>query len=317
MAVFDTLIDEIAAKFGLGSNAGPLVREILNFVANAPGGIKGFLSRLESAGLRSEVGSWLGNSNAAPLPGNELDRALGSGLLGGLANRFGISETVAKSAVGYALPKLIGALTPGGRIPTSLPSEVEGFLSSSRVSEPGARRVSSERFTERAADVSSDVNPNQPGLPRWTWPALGAAAVLALALGIFNRAHETPVTAQANNPVRATAENRTTAEGRAPAVATNTASAQNGAIVVLTEEQARAWVDKPVFSSEGKRLGEVRALLRTPDNKVSELHADIGGYLGIGEHRIRIEPAQFNFNGDRVVLDLTATQAGELPKIQK
>ena len=55
MAVFDTLIGDTATRFGLGSNAGPLVRETLNMVANSPGGIGGFLGKLKSAGLRSEM----------------------------------------------------------------------------------------------------------------------------------------------------------------------------------------------------------------------------------------------------------------------
>src|SRR5271157_5454667 len=141
MAVFDTLIGDAASRFGLGSNAGPLVRETLNMIANAPGGIGGFLGKLESAGLRSEMESWLGHPNAAPLSAPELDRVLGSGALGGIANRLGINETTVKTAVGYTLPKLIGALTPGGRIPTHLPSDVESFLSS-RGAEAGTRRIS-------------------------------------------------------------------------------------------------------------------------------------------------------------------------------
>ena len=115
MAVFDTLIGDAASRFGLGSNAGPLIRETLNMVANAPGGIAGFVSKLELAGLRFETQSWLGHPNASPLPVQDLDRALGSGALSGIANRLGLSETAVKAAVGYTLPKLIGALTPGGR----------------------------------------------------------------------------------------------------------------------------------------------------------------------------------------------------------
>jgi len=85
----------------------------------------------------------------------------------------------------------------------------------------------------------------------------------------------------------------------------------------ITEQEAKAWVGKHVYSSDGKKLGEVAAILRTADNKITELHADIGGFLGMGEHRIRLAPAQFSLHGDRVVLDLTAAQAKELPKVAK
>ena len=312
MAVFDTLISDTASRFGLGSSAGPLVREILNMVANAPGGIGGFLSKLESAGLRSQMESWLGHPNAAPLSAQDLDRALGSGALSGIANRLGMAETAVKTAVGYTLPKLIGALTPGGRIPTSLPSEVETFLST-RV-ESGTRSVSgsAERFVERrTAPRSLGVIQNELSMSRWRLPLVGALAALAIGALLYNRKSVAPVTAQAPTALPAIAEDVKTA------AAAVSESVQRGANLALTEQAAKAWVDRPVYSSDGQKLGEVAALLRTADNKVSELQADIGGFLGIGEHRVRLAPGQFSFHSDRVVLDLTAAQAKELPKIQK
>ena len=312
MAVFDTLIGDTATRLGLGSNAGPLVRETLNMIANAPGGIGGFLGKLESAGFRAQMQSWLGHPNAAPMPVQDLDRALGSGALSGIANRLGMAETAVKAAVGYTLPKLIGALTPGGKIPTSLPAEVETFLSS-RVAEPGTRvSGSAERFVERrTAPQTLGVIQNKLSMSRWRLPLVGALAALAIGALLYNRELAAPVTAQAPTALPAIVENAKTA------AATATESVQRGASLALTEQDARAWIDRPIYSSDGQKLGEVAAFLRTADNKVSELQADIGGFLGIGEHRIRLAPAQFSLHSDRVVLDLTAAQVKELPKIQK
>jgi hypothetical protein len=47
------------------------------------------------------------------------------------------------------------------------------------------------------------------------------------------------------------------------------------------------------------------------------MHADIGGFLGLGETRINLTPAQFKLQSDRVVLSLTAEQAKELPAVKK
>ena len=44
MALLDKVISEVAAKFGLGSSATALVREILTLVVNSPGGFGGFLN---------------------------------------------------------------------------------------------------------------------------------------------------------------------------------------------------------------------------------------------------------------------------------
>ena len=38
MAIFDILIDDVASQFGLGSNAGPFIREILSMITGTPGG---------------------------------------------------------------------------------------------------------------------------------------------------------------------------------------------------------------------------------------------------------------------------------------
>ena len=95
-----------------------------------------------------------------------------------------------------------------------------------------------------------------------------------------------------------------------------TGAPDGSASMTHTSQEAQAWVGKPVYSSDGKKLGEVAAI-STADNKVTEMDASIGGFLGLGEHRIRLMPAQFKLQSDRVVLDLTAEQAKKLPKIPK
>ena len=87
--------------------------------------------------------------------------------------------------------------------------------------------------------------------------------------------------------------------------------------LTLTEEQALGWVNKNVYSSDGKNLGEVAAFARDGSGKVTEMHADVGGFLGIGETRVRLMPSQFTLGTDRVVLSLTSEQAKTLPKVVK
>ncbi len=85
--------------------------------------------------------------------------------------------------------------------------------------------------------------------------------------------------------------------------------------IVLTEAQGKDWIDKSVYSSDGKNLGEVVSFQRNADNMVIGLHADIGGFLGMGETRIAVKTSQFKLEGDRVVLGLTAAQAKVLPEV--
>ena len=98
-----------------------------------------------------------------------------------------------------------------------------------------------------------------------------------------------------NSPARAAADNNT----------------------MLTEQEAQAWVGKPVYSSDGIKLGEVAAFQRKEDNKITELRADIGGFLGLGEHQVVLPAPMFSLQSDRVVLKLTAAAAKGLPKVVK
>ena len=75
-------------------------------------------------------------------------------------------------------------------------------------------------------------------------------------------------------------------------------------------------MDKPIYSSDGKQIGEVVTFKRGADNVVLELHADIGGMLGIGETRVKLMPQQFTLQNDRVVLNMTEAQAKNLPRVE-
>lgn len=125
----------------------------------------------------------------------------------------------------------------------------------------------------------------------------------------------TPSTAQDKSSTPSMTQDKAatpgTQTGTQPAAQTAAAS------ITLTEEQAKEWVDKAVYSSDGKEIGEVYEFKRSADNKVTELHADIGGFLGMGETRVKLTPSEFKLQGDRVVLNITEEQAKALPKIEK
>lgn len=87
--------------------------------------------------------------------------------------------------------------------------------------------------------------------------------------------------------------------------------------VVLTEAEAKKWIDKVIYSSDGANLGEVASFARDAAGHVTEMHADLGGLMGIGEKRVRIMPSQFRLDADRVTLNLTKEQAKNLPQVTK
>lgn len=102
-----------------------------------------------------------------------------------------------------------------------------------------------------------------------------------------------------------------------PASSAAAKPAMGSSMLKLTDAEAKQWLNKVIYSSDDKNIGEVAAFERTPDGKVEALHADIGGFLGIGESRVRIMPDQFSLQGDRVILKVSSEAAKTLPKVGK
>ena len=198
MATFDNLIDELASRFGLGVNARTLIKEVLTMISTSPGGMSGFLDKLKSGGLTSEVASWLGRPDAAPIAAAQVERALGATALGGIASRVGLAQSAVSTALGYALPKIVGLLTPGGAVPAGVPAEVAAFLS-----QPPRAAAATEQVAPRRVDVYPASPQDESGIRRWLWPALAALVVVAL-LSYFwstlNRMPSAPPVAKAPEP---------------------------------------------------------------------------------------------------------------------
>ena len=212
MATFDNLIDELASRFGLGVNARTLIKEVLTMISTSPGGMSGFLDKLKSGGLTSEVASWLGRPDAAPIAAAQVERALGATALDGIASRLGLAQSAVSTAVGYALPKIVGLLTPGGAVPAGVPAEVAAFLS-----QPPRAAAATEQVAPRRVDVYPASPQDESGIRRWLWPALAALVVVAL-LSYFwstlNRMPSAPPVAKAPEP--ATPAPSTVAQAPAP-----------------------------------------------------------------------------------------------------
>ena len=228
MATFDTLIDDLARRYGLGGNARSVVKEALTMITNSPGGLGGFLERLRSAGLASDVASWLGNSNAGPIAAGEVERALGATALGGIASRLGLPKSAVSGALGYALPKIIGLLTPAGVVPAKVSAEVTDLLSRSP---PGA---ATPQAAPRRVDPYAASTQNQSGGRRWLLPALAAVIVVGL-LSYFgltlNRIPPAPPVAKAPEPAAPgpSTDAQAPAPPPAPTVAQTAAPAQPAA----------------------------------------------------------------------------------------
>lgn len=143
--------------------------------------------------------------------------------------------------------------------------------------------------------------------------SLSLAAILATTLSLPVLAQSTDLPRTAPAATTTAPDQNTTGAGSASGAAMPGSSEE---AITLTSQQAEDWVGKTVYSSDGKNVGEVAAFARGSDDKVSEMHIDIGGFLGLGETRVKLMPNQFKLSGDRATIDMTSDQVKDLPKVE-
>lgn len=141
---------------------------------------------------------------------------------------------------------------------------------------------------------------------KWLIPATAVAAVFAATSAIAQTTPPAPATPPAQ--IETTPATPTAPSAR-PAPAQHAPT--------MTEAEAKELIDANVISSDKKNVGEVAAIQRDSSGKVTELHADTGGFLGFGKTRVRVMPSQFTVSNKQIVLTLTAEQVNALPKIEK
>jgi uncharacterized protein YidB (DUF937 family) len=160
MATFDELIAEIGSRYSLGPKASPLVHETLGLISGQPGGIGGFLDRFKAAGFAAEVASWSGETEVVPLSGQEVEATLGSEVISEIANKADISQSFARTVMGYIIPKIIGLLAQGEAVPSAIPASESSVLDSAiplssspakEITQPGAEEIRPNRTEHFAA----------------------------------------------------------------------------------------------------------------------------------------------------------------------
>ncbi len=194
--MFDVLIREAGARFGLGDKALPLLQMLLAAMTNRDtGGLAGFLEKFKAAGFGPIIQSWLGGGPAAqPISNSQLETVLGNsgGLLSTVTSKLGLGRDNVASALGYLVPNLVGKLTPGGSIPSTLPPEVLSLAAAGQsllTAAPVAASVA-------AAPSSSG------GFAKWLpWIIVALAALFGLSYFTKQRAPEAPPAASASAPV--------------------------------------------------------------------------------------------------------------------
>ena len=187
----EELVDAVKARLALGPEAGPLLQEVLRAIVSEPGGLKGFLDKLNASGLGAQASSWIGNADNPPLSPQGAVHAFGAETIAKLANKAGVDPGIAAGALAYATPKIIGFLTAGGAIPSVTPAAVAAFLGASPA---GSATAGTRPIPTAAAPAPTEAAPKEDatGLRRWILPAIIILLALAFLAHFWGEKNEPP-----------------------------------------------------------------------------------------------------------------------------
>ena len=115
MGILDGLLENVLG-IGAQQSQGSMLQVALQ-VLEQNGGLPGIISKFEHGGMADHVSSWVGTGANMPITGAQLQEILGSGSIGEIAQRLGLSHGDASSGLAQVLPNLIDKLTPTGQIP--------------------------------------------------------------------------------------------------------------------------------------------------------------------------------------------------------
>jgi OmpA-OmpF porin, OOP family len=161
--MFDMLIREVAAKFGLGDKAGWILSTLLGFMfQKQSGGLSGFLDLFKQKGLASIATSWLGGKGLPQeINSTQLENAIGGNLIKDIASKTGLASGPIGSALAFMLPKIVRGLTPDGTIPTGIPSAISQYLGTT------TEKAATPTPTPRHAPPPTPMAAESKGFPWW------------------------------------------------------------------------------------------------------------------------------------------------------
>ncbi len=117
MGLLDSVLGSLS-QGGSGSGGNPLLETVLSMVNNPEtGGLAGLLQKFQEHGLGNVADSWVSTGKNLPISGDQVQEALGSGALGDIASKLGLSTGDVSSQLADLLPGVVDKLTPNGQLP--------------------------------------------------------------------------------------------------------------------------------------------------------------------------------------------------------
>ncbi len=161
--MFDAVVNDLSDRYGLGDRSPELFGLLVGYIFNdRRGGFGGFVEGFREQGHGDMVASWLGNpGNGRALNAGDVGTVFGQGLLNDWSTRLGTSRATLSAAIAGVLPRIVGELTPNGRLPGNI-APMRAYESAS-VDEPVVETVESS-VMEMPTPIMPTVAPQPSSL---------------------------------------------------------------------------------------------------------------------------------------------------------
>jgi uncharacterized protein YidB (DUF937 family) len=116
------LNDEIAAEFKLGPKAGGLAEQVVRLISEQPGGLAGFLEKLEEYSCGDQAAPGFGRAYV-PLTVRQVKKLVGASFIKEVAKYLEIPQGFASKVLGAAIPKVAGLLAAQNSRPVEVPPD--------------------------------------------------------------------------------------------------------------------------------------------------------------------------------------------------
>lgn len=112
MALFDSVLNGVNARFNLGDKGASLLNALVAEINSQ--GLTAFIDRFHHAGLGILADSWISSGANSPLSQGQLRDALGAENLNRLAQQADVATETAVPALAAMIPQVVDLMTPDG-----------------------------------------------------------------------------------------------------------------------------------------------------------------------------------------------------------
>ena len=82
----------------------------------------------------------------------------------------------------------------------------------------------------------------------------------------------------------------------------------------VADSSPHPMIGRNALSSDGNKVGDVRAVKTTPDGRITAIQLKVGGFLGFGGRIVEVPEDKFMQKGEVITIDYTLDEANKLPE---